>query len=186
MGIAKIFRFGPLTPKFSLYYGVSIKFSNYCIYSTCSFGCRFSLVQPQNIRQCLDESGRRYTWTWKRRQHAFNLFAHIDFRIYGCHCFVRYLCAHQASFFALLQPEGGVALPGHEEDYKMIMDKYGKTFRTFHHGIIHGIMTSLFLVLPIIGTNALYERKGFKYIAINVGYWMVSLAIMGGIISRYA
>lgn len=96
------------------------------------------------------------------------------------------IAVHQASFYALLQPEGGVTLPGNEEDYKMIMEKYGKSFRTFHHGVIHGIMTSLFLVLPIIGTNALYERKGFKYIAINVGYWMVTLAIMGGIIARYA
>jgi hypothetical protein len=96
------------------------------------------------------------------------------------------IAVHQASFYALLQPEGGVTIAGNEEDYKMIMEKYGKSFRSFGHGALHGVIVSLFFVLPVLGTNALHERKGFKYIAINVGYWVVSLAIMGGIISRYA
>jgi len=41
-------------------------------------------------------------------------------------------------------------------------------------------------VLPVMGVNALFERKGFKYIAINVGFWTVSLALMGGIICQWA
>jgi hypothetical protein len=47
-------------------------------------------------------------------------------------------------------------------------------------------MGGLTLALPIIGINALFERRGFKYIAINVGYWVVSMAIMGGIICQFA
>ncbi len=62
------------------------------------------------------------------------------------------------------------------------MAKYGGNFRTFQHGGFHGLMAGIFIVLPILGTNALFERKGWRYILINVGYWTVTLAIMGAII----
>ena len=62
------------------------------------------------------------------------------------------------------------------------MAKYGNNFRTFSHGAVHGVLAGLFFVLPVMGTNAMFERKGFKYIAINVGYWIVTLAIMSGIV----
>ena len=69
---------------------------------------------------------------------------------------------------------------------KEFNDKYGSLFRTFKHGTFHGVLLGLFFVLPVLGTNALFERKGFRYMAINVGYWIVSLAIMGGIICQWA
>lgn len=66
------------------------------------------------------------------------------------------------------------------------MAKYGTLHRTFSHGAVHGTIAGLFFVLPVMGTNALFERKGFKYIAINVGYWVVTLALMGGVICQFA
>ena len=65
-------------------------------------------------------------------------------------------------------------------------DKFGTLYRTFKHGAFHGVLLGLFFVLPVLGTNALFERKGFRYIAINAGYWIVSLAIMGGVICQWA
>ncbi|HZG01368.1 MAG TPA: DUF1761 domain-containing protein [Chitinophagales bacterium] len=65
-------------------------------------------------------------------------------------------------------------------------DKFGTLYRTFRHGAFHGVLIGLFFVLPVMGVNALFERKGFKYIAINVGFWTVSLALMGGIICQWA
>lgn len=66
------------------------------------------------------------------------------------------------------------------------MAKYGTNFRTFSHGMVHGILISgIFIALPIMTTNALFERKGFKYIAINVGYWLVTLGLMGGIVCAW-
>ena len=58
-------------------------------------------------------------------------------------------------------------------------------FLTFKHGALHGALLGVFAALPIIGTNALFEQRGWKYIAINTGYWIVTLAIMGGIISAW-
>ena len=67
--------------------------------------------------------------------------------------------------------------------FKQIMDMFGHSWRTFKHGSLHGFIIGFFLVMPVFATNALFERRSFKYVAINVGYWIVALAIMGGIIS---
>lgn len=57
---------------------------------------------------------------------------------------------------------------------------------TFQHGAFHGFfIAGLFLALPIMATNALFERKGWKYIAINAGYWMLTLMLMGGILAAF-
>jgi len=66
------------------------------------------------------------------------------------------------------------------------METYGGRFRTFKHGALHGTLIGLFVGLPIMGTNALFERKSVKYVAINVGYWVVTLALMGGVICQWA
>lgn len=65
------------------------------------------------------------------------------------------------------------------------MEKYGKNFRTFKHGAFHGVLYALFFALPVLGINALFERKSFKYIFIHLGYWLITLAIMGGIVCQW-
>lgn len=66
------------------------------------------------------------------------------------------------------------------------MAKYGTLYRTFKHGVLHGVIGGLFIALPILATNAMFERKSFKYVAINVGYWTITMALMGGIICQWA
>lgn len=69
--------------------------------------------------------------------------------------------------------------------FKTIMDNYGNEFRTFKHGVFHGFLSSLFIVLPVMATNAMFERKSWKYIWINWGYWTITFMIMGGIVSGW-
>jgi len=69
---------------------------------------------------------------------------------------------------------------------KDFTSKYGNNFRTFKHGVFHGVISALFFALPVLGTNALFERKSFLYIAIHTGYWVVTLGLMGGIICQFA
>ena len=93
---------------------------------------------------------------------------------------------HQFAFYSLLADQPGMREnPITNPDYSSIMAKYGTSFRTFKHGAFHGTLIGLFFVLPLIGTGALFERKSFKYIAINVGYWTLSFAIMGAILSGW-
>jgi hypothetical protein len=84
---------------------------------------------------------------------------------------------HQMGAFSLAQGELGI-LPS----YDAFMADYSNEFRTFKHGAFHGVLAGVFIALPILGTNALFERKGAKYIFINSGYWIVTLGIMGAII----
>ena len=65
------------------------------------------------------------------------------------------------------------------------MEEWAGKYRSFKHGALHGAMAGIFMALPIIGINALFERKSWKYIFINAGYWIVTLAIMGSIISGW-
>lgn len=66
--------------------------------------------------------------------------------------------------------------------FEAFMADYGHAFRSVKHGLLHGTAFGVFVALPIIGTNALFERKSAKYIFINAGYWIVTTAVMGAII----
>lgn len=69
-----------------------------------------------------------------------------------------------------------------KESFNAFMADYETAFRTFKHGALHGFLFGLFGAFPIIGTIGLFERKGWKYILINSGYWIVTLILMGGIL----
>lgn len=89
------------------------------------------------------------------------------------------LVIHQTGAYSMI---GGKVTDETLPSFQAFMDDYGTVYRTFKHGALHGVLAGLFIALPIIGTNALFERKSAKYIIINGGYWIVTLAIMGGII----
>jgi hypothetical protein len=94
---------------------------------------------------------------------------------------------HQMNVPGIFANDPGLSDPNSETGKFLadFMAKYGNNFRTFSHGFVHGIIAGLFFSLPILATNAMFERKGFKYIAVNAGYWIVTLAIMGGIICAW-
>ena len=69
--------------------------------------------------------------------------------------------------------------------YIEVMKIHGHSFRTFRHGALHGVIGAITFALPVLGINALFERKGFKYIAIHLGYWVVSLALMGSVLCHF-
>ena len=61
--------------------------------------------------------------------------------------------------------------PGQEAEYD-----------TFGHGAAHGLVLTVFLVMPILVSKGLYEQVGWKGMLIAVAYWGITLAIMGGIV----
>jgi hypothetical protein len=100
---------------------------------------------------------------------------------------LNFMVIHQFSFYAVFQKElaDGNVSAELAALIKSFEELGSGNFRTFKHGALHGTIAGLMVVLPVLGTNALFERKGFKYIAINVGYWTVTLAIMGGILCQF-
>jgi len=92
--------------------------------------------------------------------------------------FVQFITIHQTGALGMIGGDLTKALPS----YSAFMADYGAAFRTFKHGALHGTMAGIFFVLPVMAVNGLFERKSWKYILINAGFWAVCLAIMGGIV----
>lgn len=98
------------------------------------------------------------------------------------------LTIHQMGFQSSLMNEPGFGAAGSDimnyiADY---VAKYGHAFRTFKHGAFHGTITGIFIALPIIAITALFERRSWKYIWINAGYWIISMMLMGGFVCHFA
>ena len=97
------------------------------------------------------------------------------------------LVIHQMGLYSTLAGD-----PGFNEQsgaaytyFENFVVTYGDRFRTFKHGAFHGVLFGLFLITPVLTIIAMFEKKSFKYIAINSGYWIATLAIMGGIICQW-
>lgn len=96
-----------------------------------------------------------------------------------------------ALMFAFMMPTitihqiGALQLAGgneNDEAFLAYMQVHGEMFRSFKHGALHGFVAGLFLALPIVATNSLFEQKSWKYVFVTAGYWVVVMTIMGAII----
>lgn len=90
------------------------------------------------------------------------------------------LVIHQMGAISMV---GGPALVENAKpSYLAFMADYGTVFRTFQHGALHGFISGIFLATPVIAINGLFEQKTWKHMAIQAGYWIVTMTIMGSII----
>lgn len=99
--------------------------------------------------------------------------------------FMSSIVIHQTSLFGLFNPEimaeGTNAV---KEDAIRFFQDYGTRHRSFGHGAAHGLFFSIFIALPILGVIALFERRGFKYILIHFGYWLLTSVLVGGLLCQ--
>lgn len=98
------------------------------------------------------------------------------------------LVIHQWGAYQLLVASKGFAeqTGAGYELYKNFTENFGSTHRSFGHGALHGGIVGLLLVGSIITIKSLFERRSAKYILMNVSYWVVALALMGGILCQWA
>lgn len=94
---------------------------------------------------------------------------------------LQFLTIHQTGALGMIGGDPNQALPS----YTAFMSDYGMAFRTFKHGALHGFMAGAFFIFPVLAINALFERRSWKYIFINSGYWVVCTTIMGGIVCSW-
>lgn len=83
---------------------------------------------------------------------------------------------HQMATQSLFATQEGFAegTGAYFDFFQNFIKDYGSLHRTFGHGAVHGVIGGLFIALPIVGVNALFERRGWKYVLIHTGYWIVS------------
>lgn len=104
------------------------------------------------------------------------------------------LVMHQNGVFSLVQKPAGmirqIVTPEQAaEGIKLaqgLLKIHEYSFRTLSHGAIHGVLFGFFFITPFLAFNALFERKGFKYIAVNSGFWIVSSTLMGAVICQFS
>jgi hypothetical protein len=94
---------------------------------------------------------------------------------------------HQLHFQSLFMNQVGfLAGEGNAfKDFEFIMAAYKSNYRSFSHGAFHGFLNSIFIILPILTINGLFENKSWKYILTHWGFWAVSSTIMGAIICQF-
>ena len=96
---------------------------------------------------------------------------------------------HQSAIHSLLVAGDGWGDPDSElmqamyrfDEATGIMHRH----RSFGHGLFHGILVAFVFVGPVLAINALFERRRWNYVLIHVGYWAVSLGLMGGVLCAY-
>ena len=94
---------------------------------------------------------------------------------------------HQSGVLQLFAMHPDFAIEGSEIKnlFDSIMTQFGDTHRTFGHGALHGGIAAVIIGLPLIAINALFERRGAKYIGIHFGYWLLTLVLMGGVVCQF-
>jgi hypothetical protein len=102
--------------------------------------------------------------------------------------FLFMLVVHQTDYYSIMISEPGFGEEGSElmNQIGAFMDQYGNHYRTFKHGALHGSLVGVFIGLPIIMINGLFETRSVKYGFINAFYWIITLGIMGGILCQWA
>lgn len=98
---------------------------------------------------------------------------------------------HDAFVGGSLYYETKGALPGSDTPagvwYNQYLQNYAASNHTFKHGAFHGMMIGgLLIAFPVILTDSLYEQKPWKVIFIKAGYWILCMALMGGITAAMA
>lgn len=60
------------------------------------------------------------------------------------------------------------------------------SFHTFKHGALHGAMFALGMVAPVLIIKNLFARRSFvSNTLVHIGYWVVVMAIMGGVVDAF-
>jgi len=58
-------------------------------------------------------------------------------------------------------------------------------FHSFKHGAFHGFFIALTLVVPIIVSMSLFQKRSGSNIILNVVFWLLCFTLMGGILDAW-
>jgi len=93
------------------------------------------------------------------------------------------VCVHGAGVFGMVSADTEALTSG---TAKAFLDEYAMNHASFGHGMIHGFAPALMtFVLPILGYVVIFEKKSTKYLFVYLGYWFISLTLMGGVIGQW-
>lgn len=65
------------------------------------------------------------------------------------------------------------------------MSQYGQKHRHFGHGVFHGVINAFVFALPFVGISTILDKKNKKYFIHHFSYWLITSALIGGLISEF-
>lgn len=75
-----------------------------------------------------------------------------------------------------------------EMTHKTVSDSgeliFGST-HTFGHGAYHGMFLGLLIAMPVLITNGIFERKSWSNMLVNVLFWVITIAVVAGIVDAW-
>jgi len=95
------------------------------------------------------------------------------------------LVIHQMGFYELFFTD---IMQGNETSKKIVEDflsQYGNKHRHFGHGFFHGIINAFVFALPFISFHAFIENKNARFVIIHFMYWLITSALVGGLIGAF-
>lgn len=100
-----------------------------------------------------------------------------------------YLVIHQTGLNSLLLSAEGYREAGSDLTRQVEAFTTATNFSTLHrsfgHGLFHGMLFAIAFVGSILAINALFERRRWNYVLIHVGYWTITLGLMGGVLCAF-
>ena len=106
-------------------------------------------------------------------------------------CFLAFglmsICNHEIGvmqFFAS-EPGFGEAEGAGQKAFESVLKMTTHSHIGFGHGVLHGVIAGITMALPVLATNSMFEKRTWKNIWINVGYWILTVALMGGIVGAF-
>lgn len=114
-------------------------------------------------------------------QQALSLFVRLLFGFFLAFSLATTV-VHQTHLFSLLADVD-------PEEAKLFLEpamaKYGNLYRSFGHGVLHAVMAALFFALPVLVFSAIGEGRKLRSQLVHLGFLVLSMAIMGGIICAW-
>ncbi len=92
------------------------------------------------------------------------------------------LVVHESGVFGMLGADLEAMKTG---TAKAFLAEYSGHDQNIGHGLIHGLVATILFVVPLLGYTTIFDRKSGKYFLVNLGFWMISLTIMGGVIAKW-
>ena len=98
---------------------------------------------------------------------------------------VMYLLALVVSFLLAFFVWINVTGAGGVDQLQVTDPKDGHSYVTFCHGVVHGVLISLTVILPVFVTMTIFEKRSWSWAFVNWGYWALTVTLMAGILSAW-
>ena len=84
------------------------------------------------------------------------------------------------AFFIAANVTGGGGV-----DASQVTAPDGHSYVTFGHGLAHGVIFAITVLLPIFVTMKIFEQRSWGWAMVNWGYWALTVCVMGGLLSAW-